>query len=74
MSEVLIARLKNKREADAITKLIRKHSTTSKLVRGNSLEDLWLGEMINEGMQDKRNHPIKAFEKSLDKQIKELTR
>ena len=74
MSEVLFARFKNKREADAITKLIRKHSASSTLVRGNSLDDLWLGEMINEGMRDKRNHSIEAFEKKLDKQIKGLTR
>jgi len=72
MSEVLIAKFKNKREANAIIKLIRKHSASSTLVRGNSLEDLWLGEMITEGMKEKRNHSIAAFEKKLDRQIKGL--
>ncbi|MBX2956963.1 hypothetical protein QQ054_22455 [Oscillatoria amoena NRMC-F 0135] len=74
MGEVLIARFKNKREADAVTRLIRKHSASSTLVRGKSLEDLWLAEMINEGMKEKRTHSIAAFEKKLDKQIKRLAR
>ena len=72
MSEVLIARFKNKRDADAITKLIRKHSASSTLVRGNSLEDLWLAEMIDEGMKEKKNHSISTFKKALDKRIKAL--
>ena len=70
MSEVLIAKFKTKREAEAVTKLIRKHSTSSTLVRGNSLEDLWLGEMIDEGMKEKGTFSIAAFKKSLAKQIK----
>ena len=74
MSEVLIARFKSKREADAVTKLIKKHSASSMLVRGKNLEDLWFAEMINEGMKEKRNHSIKSFEKKLDKQIKDLSR
>lgn len=74
MSEVLIARFKNKREADAITKLIRKHSTSSTLVRGSSLEDLWLGEMIDEGMKQKKNFSLSAFKKSLAEQVKALSK
>ena len=74
MSEVLIAKFKTKREAEAITKLIRKHSATSTLVRGNSLEDLWLGEMIDEGMKDKGTFAIAAFKKVLAKQIKSAAR
>ncbi|MFN5168405.1 MAG: hypothetical protein ACK5DD_02165 [Cyclobacteriaceae bacterium] len=74
MSEVLIARFKNKREADAITKLIRKHSASSTLVRGNSLEDLWLGEMMDEGMKQKKNFSLAAFKKSLAAQVKALSK
>lgn len=73
MSQVLIARFKSKREADAITELIRKNSVTSTLVRGNSLEDLWLGEMIDEGMKEKKNLSLASFKKTLSKQIKDLS-
>ena len=72
MSEVLIAKFKSKREADAITKLIKKHSASSKLVRGQSLEDLWLGEMIDEGMKEKKTYTLETLIKKLDKQINSL--
>ena len=72
MSEVLIARFKSKREADAVTKFIKQHSASSTLVRGKNLEDLWLGEMIEEGM--KKNIPVTVFKKYLEKRIKEASR
>lgn len=74
MSTVLIARFKNKKEAALATRLIKLHVKSPRLVVGNNLEDLWLGEMIDEGMKEKRNHSIKTFEKRLDKQIKTLSR
>lgn len=72
MSEVLIARFTSKREADAVAALIKKRSASSRLVRGSSLEDLWLGEMIDEGMNEKGSRPVAAFKKKLDRQIKRL--
>ena len=72
MSEILIARFKTKREADVVTKLIKVHSASTTLVRGKNLEDLWLGEMIEEGMKEKGSQPIAVFKKKLDKQIKLL--
>ena len=72
MSEILIARFKNKKEADAATILIKKQSTSSTLVRGTNLEDMLLGELITEGMKEKRSTPIKVFKKQLDEQIKAL--
>ncbi len=74
MSEVLIARFKSKREADAVTKFIKQHSASSTLVRGKNLEDLWLGEMIEEGMKEKKNIPVTVFKKYLEKRIKEASR
>lgn len=72
MSEVLIARFTSKREADAVAALIKKRNPASKLVRGSSLEDLWLGEMIDEGMKEKGTQPVSAFKKKLDRQIRLL--
>lgn len=72
MSEILIARFTSKREADAVAALIKKRNSSSRLVRGSSLEDLWLGEMINEGMKEKGSRPVSAFKKKLDRQIKLL--
>jgi hypothetical protein len=72
MSEILIARFKNKREADAVTKLIKERSVSSKLVRGNNLEDMVLGELIDEGMKEKRNYSMKIFMKALDTQMRSL--
>lgn len=72
MSEILIARFKNKKEADAATMLIKKQSASSTLVRGTNLEDMLLGELITEGMKEKGSTPIKVFKKELDAQIKTL--
>ena len=72
MSEILIARFKNKKEADAATMLIKKQSASSTLVRGTNLEDMLLGELITEGMKEKGSTPIKVFKKQLDAQIKTL--
>jgi hypothetical protein len=74
MSELLIARFKNKKEADAATQLIKKQSASSTLVRGTSLADMLLGELITEGMKEKGSIPIKVFKKQLDAQIKVLQR
>jgi hypothetical protein len=72
MSEILIARFKNKKEADAATLLIKKQSASSTLMRGSNLEDMLLGELITEGMKEKKNTPIRVFKKQLDNRIKAL--
>ncbi|MBS1557373.1 MAG: hypothetical protein JST69_01495 [Bacteroidetes bacterium] len=72
MSEILIARFKNKREADAATKLIKDRSTAPKLLRGSNLEDMLLGELITKAMKEKRSLPIKILKKQLGAQIKAL--
>jgi len=74
MSAVLIARFKNKKEAALATRLIKQHVKSPHLVTGNNLEDLYLGEMTEEGMKEKKNIPITAFKKYLEKRIKEAGR
>ncbi|MCW5910855.1 MAG: hypothetical protein KIT62_07265 [Cyclobacteriaceae bacterium] len=71
MAEILIAKFKTKREADAVSKLIKERKRTAQLMRGNSIEDIVLGELITEGMKGK-SYPIKTFNKALNAQIKAL--
>jgi hypothetical protein len=70
---VLIARFKNKREASFAAKLIKRYRKSSKVLTGKSLEDLYMGEMIEEGMQEKGTISRETFKKYLDKRISALS-
>ncbi|MBS1486145.1 MAG: hypothetical protein JST43_01050 [Bacteroidetes bacterium] len=72
MAAVLIARFKNKKEANLASRLIRSHIKSSQMVSGDSMEDLYLGEMIQEGMKSK-SMSSKNFKKYLDQRIKEAS-
>ena len=69
---VLIARFKNKREASFAARLIKQYKRTSKVMTGEKLEDLYLGEMINVGLNETENIPLKDFKKYLAGRIKAL--
>ncbi len=69
---VLIARFRNKREASFAAKLIKQYRKTSTVMTGSNLEDLYLGEMIKEGMKETGNISLKEFKKYLDERIKAL--
>ncbi len=56
MEAVLIARFKTKREANRISRLIEQLSKPVRSITGTNLEDMYLGEMIEEGMREKRDH------------------
>ena len=73
MGAVLIARFKTKREANRISRLIKENSKSVRSVRGTSLEDMYLGEMIEEGMMEKKDHTIEDFKKYLNKRIAKLS-
>ena len=70
---VLIARFKSKREASFAAKLIKQYRKTSKVLTGENLEDLYLGEMIEMGMKETKNIPLEEFKKYLAKRIKALS-
>lgn len=70
---VLIARFKSKREASFAAKLIKRYRKSSKVLTGESLEDLYMGEMIEEGMQEKGTISKETFKKYLDKRISALS-
>jgi hypothetical protein len=72
MSEILIARFKNKKEAVLVEQLIGTMRTAKVLQKGNNLEDMYFAELINEGMKEKGSTPIKLFKKQLDAKIKVL--
>jgi hypothetical protein len=72
MSTVLVARFKSKREAAHIEKLIKEYRKNSTVVISKSFEDIYLGEMINEGLREKGIVPLAEFKTYLDKRIKAL--
>jgi hypothetical protein len=74
MEAILIARFKTKREANRISRLIEQHSKPVRSNTGTNLEDMYLGEMIEEGMREKRDHPIAAFKQYLNKRIAKLSK
>ncbi len=70
MSSVLVARFKNKKDANFVASLIKKFRKNTKVLQGEAWEDLYLGEMIEEGMKDKGEISEKEFSAFLDKKIK----
>ena len=70
---VLIARFKNQHEAAFAAKLIKQYRKTSKVMTGKNLEDLYLGEMIEEGLKEKGTLLKGDFKKYLDKCISDLS-
>ncbi len=69
MAAVLIARFKSKKEANLASRLIRSHIKSTRMVSGENIEDLYIGEMIKEGMKSK-SISANDFKKYLDKRIK----
>ena len=70
---VLIARFKNKHEASFAAKLIKQYRKTSKVLTGENLEDLYMGQMIEEGLKEKGTIPKGEFKKYLAKRISDLS-
>lgn len=70
---VLIARFKNKREASFAARLIKQYRKDSKVMTGENLEDLYLGEMIEEALKEKGTISGEKFKKYLDKRISDLS-
>ncbi len=72
MSKVVVATFENKRDADFIAGMIKRFRKNAKVLRGEKLEDAYLGELIEEGMQDKGEISEEEFALFLDKKIKSL--
>ncbi len=70
MSTVLIARFKHNREASLVAKLIKQYRKSCTVMTGRNLEDLYLGEMIKEGMKEKGNISLENFKKYLERRIR----
>ncbi len=74
MEAVLIARFKTIRDAKRISRLIKEHTKSARSITGTSLEDLYLGEMIEKGMKEKKDHSVEEFKKYLNKRTIRLSR
>ena len=67
MSAVLVTRFKDKREADLVARLLKRYHKTSRVMTGKNLEDLYLGQLIEEGMRQKGKISLEEFKKNLEK-------
>lgn len=72
MSWVLIASFENKKDANFVASLIKRFRKNARVLQGAAWEDLYLGEMIEEGMKDEREISELEFSVFLDKKIKSL--
>jgi hypothetical protein len=72
MSSVLIASFENKKDANFVAGLIKKFKANTKVLQGSAWEDLYLGEMIEEGMKEEGEISEKEFSAFLEKKIKSL--
>lgn len=72
MSSVLIASFENKKDANFVASLIKRFRNNARVLQGASWEDLYLGEMIEEGMKDEGEISEHDFSAFLEKKIKSL--
>jgi len=72
MSRVVVATFENKRDADFIAGMIKRFRKSARVLKGEKLEDIYLGEMIEEGMQDEREISEEEFTAFLNRKIKSL--
>jgi len=69
MAELLIAKFKNKREAELVAQLIGTMPKAKVLQKGKNLEDMYFAELIAESMKDKGTVNFAKFKNDLNKQI-----
>lgn len=72
MSSVLIASFENKKDANFVAGLIKRFRKNARVLQGAAWEDLYLGEMIEEGMKEEGEITEKEFSTFLEKKIKSL--
>ena len=65
MSAVIIARFKNKREANAAVKYIKRYKSEIGIVNSAVWDDWEFGKLIDEGMKTKKEVSIEAIREKL---------
>ena len=70
MSAIVVATFKTQREAKFVAGLIKRYRANAKVLRSSSIEDLYFGKLIEEGMAEKGEISEKEFFAFLDKKIK----
>ena len=66
MSSIVIAKLKNNRDADFLIEVIKKVNGKAKILKGKSLEDFYFAQLIDEGMKTE-NIPLSKLRSKLKK-------
>jgi hypothetical protein len=64
---VLVAKFRNKREAELAASYIRKMKNKPVVMKEKHWEDFYLAEMIDEGMNEKGIVPLEKIRKKLGK-------
>ena len=62
---VLVAKFKNKHEANLAASAIRKTQKNVEVVNGEHWEDFYFAQMIDEGMKEKANVSLASIRKKL---------
>lgn len=64
---ILVAKFKNKREADAMAVIISALSKKINVLKGEHWDDFYMAQMIDEGMKEKGSVSIDSIRKKLRK-------
>lgn len=72
MRNVVVAQFENKNDANFIARMIKRYRRNARVLKGEQWEDLYLGKMIEEGMQDKSEISEAEFMEFLNKKIRSL--
>ncbi len=67
MSTVIIARFKNKREANAAARFMKRYKSEVRMMNPDVWDDWELGKLINEGMKEKSEVPIETIRAKLSR-------
>ena len=65
-----MAKFDNRRDADFVAGLIKRFRKNTKVMKGEKWEDMYFGEMIEEGMKEKGEISEAEFSSYLEKKIK----
>jgi hypothetical protein len=67
MSTMLVAKFRNKKDADKAVQFLKTLRGKMRLMRGENWDDFIFGQMIEEGVKEKKEVPVEKVHKLLRK-------
>jgi hypothetical protein len=64
---MIVAKFKNRRDADEAAQLIRKYKSELKVMSAEEAEDFYLAQLIDEGMKEPGEVPLAEIQRRLRK-------